>query len=281
MQLFAPAKINLSFKILGRREDGFHEIETLMAPISLCDLLRIEPNDAGNGIAFSCDDPMVPTGEENLVVKAARRFFQEMGQEPQVRITLRKKIPHGAGLGGGSSDAASTLLGLNQLCGAPLAFARLTTLAAEIGSDVPFFLAHGPARCRGRGEIVEVVGELPKLSLLLLKPQFGVPTPWAYEQWRDSRELPGLDYAPQKIGTLVLENDLERPVFEKHLFLARMKSWLRAQPEVAAALLSGSGSTVFAVLRKDAAARSLVSRAHEELDPKLWAVAASLREARG
>ena len=195
MQLFAPAKINLSFKILRRREDGFHEIETLMAPISLGDELTIEPNDSGAGLSFSSDDPTLPAGEENLVVRAARRFFAEIREEPRVRITLRKKIPHGAGLGGGSSDAASTLLGLNELYDGRLASPRLTSLAAEIGSDAPFFLARGAARCRGRGEIVEPVGSLPELSLLLLKPDFGVPTPWAYQQWRDSRELPGVDYA--------------------------------------------------------------------------------------
>ncbi len=277
MQLFAPAKINLSFKILRRREDGFHEIETLMAPISLGDELAIEPNDSGAGLSFSSDDPTLPAGEENLVVRAARRFFAEIREEPRVRITLRKKIPHGAGLGGGSSDAASTLLGLNELYGGRLASPRLTSLAAEIGSDAPFFLARGAARCRGRGEIVEPVGSLAELSLLLLKPDFGVPTPWAYQQWRDSRELPGVDYGPQKVGDLIFENDLERPVFEKHLFLARMKGWLREQPEVAAALLSGSGSTTFAVLREATAADALAERARAELDPELWSAAAAIR----
>ena len=277
MQLFAPAKVNLSFKILRRREDGFHEIDTLMAPISLADELTIEPNDSDAGISFSSDDPTLPAGEENLVVKAARRFFAEIGREPRVQIALRKKIPHSAGLGGGSSDAASTLLGLNQLHGAPLSSDRLTSLAAEIGSDVPFFLTAGPARCRGRGEVVEPVEALSRLSLLLLKPQFGVPTPWAYQQWRDSCELPGVDYAPQKIGELVLENDLERPVFEKHLFLAWMKSWLREQSEVVAALLSGSGSTMFAVVRDGAVAEALAGRARRELDPELWIALAVTR----
>ncbi len=250
MQLFAPAKINLRFQILRRREDGFHEIETLMAPISLGDELTIEPGDAAGGLIFFCDDPTLPAGEDNLVLRAARRFFAEIKTEARARISLRKKIPHGAGLGGGSSDAASTFLGLNELHGNPLSPARLTTLAAEIGSDVPFFIGRSAAICRGRGELVEPVGELPKFSLLLLKPEFGVPTPWAYRQWRESLALPGIDYAPQSLGELVLENDLERPVFEKYVFLARMKSWLREQPEVAAALLSGSGSTMFAILRE-------------------------------
>ena len=195
MQLFAPAKINLSFKILRRRDDGFHEIETLMAPISLGDELTIEPDESGRGIAFTTDDPTLPPGEDNLVVRAARSFFEAIKAEPRVRIRLRKIIPHGAGLGGGSSDAASTLLGLNDLNGQPLTPDGLTTLAAALGSDVPFFLAQGAARCSGRGEIVEPVQPLPPLSLLLLKPEFGVPTPWAYQRWRDSRELPGVDYA--------------------------------------------------------------------------------------
>ena len=276
MQLFAPAKINLRFRILRRREDGFHEIETLMAPISLGDELTIEPNEQADGIVFSCDDSSLPAGEDNLVLRAARRFFAEIKMEPRARISLRKKIPHGAGLGGGSSDAASTLLGLNELHGNPLSLARLTTLAAEIGSDVPFFIGRSAAICRGRGEIVEPVTALPKLSLLLLKPEFGVPTPWAYRRWRDSLALPGIDYAPQSLGELVLENDLERPVFEKYVFLARMKSWLREQPEVAAALLSGSGSTMFAVLRETTTGVALAQRAQAELDPVLWTCAAHL-----
>ncbi len=268
MQLFAPAKVNLSFKILHRREDGFHEIETLMAPITLCDELTIEPTEVS--LDFICDDPSLPGNEENLVVRAARAFFAEIKEPPQVRIVLRKKIPHGAGLGGGSSDAASTLLGLNQLFEGRVSASRLTILGAELGSDVPFFLAQGPARCRGRGEIVEPVEPLPRLSLLLLKPSFGVPTPWAYQLWRDSQEVPGVDYGAQTVGELELVNDLERPVFEKHVFLARMKSWLRERPEVAAALMSGSGSTMFAVLREPSTAEALAAAARAQLDPKLW-----------
>jgi 4-diphosphocytidyl-2-C-methyl-D-erythritol kinase len=274
MQLLAPAKINLSLQILRRREDGWHEIDTLMAPISLRDELTIEPGDAG--LSFSSDDPALPAGEENLVVQAARAFFVELNEEPCVRITLRKKIPHGAGLGGGSSDAASTLLGLNQLHDGKVSTTRLTNLAAALGSDVPFFLAPGAARCRGRGEFVEPVDTLPPFSLLLIKPEFGVATPWAYRQWRDSSELPGIDYGPQIVAGLTLQNDLERPVFEKHLFLARMKEWLRQQPEVEAALMSGSGSTMFAVLREAAAADGLADRTRAELDLGLWIQAARI-----
>ena len=273
MQLFAPAKINLNFKILRRRDDGFHEIETLMAPISLGDELTLEPDEQ---LTFTCDDASLPSGNDNLVLRAARSFFAALKAEPRVRIALRKKIPHGAGLGGGSSDAASTLLGLNELHGNPLSPGRLTSLAAEIGSDVPFFLARSAAICRGRGEIVEPVAPLPAWPLLLLKPEFGVPTPWAYSRWRDSRELPGIRYAPQSLGELMIVNDLERPVFEKYIFLAQMKEWLRAQPEVEASLLSGSGSTVLAVLRQQSEADALADRARAELDPQLWSCACRL-----
>jgi 4-diphosphocytidyl-2-C-methyl-D-erythritol kinase len=273
MQLFAPAKVNLYFKILRRRDDGFHEIETLMAPISLRDELTIEPNDSEVGVAFSCDDPSLPVSDDNLVLCAARSFFAELKTEPRVRIELRKKIPSSGGLGGGSSDAATTLLGLNDLHGRPLPSACLTTIATAIGSDVPFFLAGGAAICRGRGEIVEPIAGQLRMPLLLLKPDFGVPTPWAYGRWSESRELPGVSYAPQSAGTQSFSNDLERPVFEKYMFLAQMKEWLRKQPEVAAALLSGSGSTLFAVLRDSTAAEVLAERARAELDPMMWTFA--------
>ena len=175
-----------------------------------------------------------------------------------------------AGLGGGSSDAASALLGLNELFDAGLSHDLLMKLAAELGSDVPFFIAHSPAICRGRGEIVEPITLEANFRLLLFKPDFGVPTPSAYGRWKDSRGLPGIDYSPQEFVGVRFLNDLERPVFEKFVFLARLKTWLRQQPEVAVALMSGSGSTMFAVLREGAEPEGLSSRARAEIDPKLW-----------
>ena len=115
MEVRAPAKINLSLKILGRRNDGFHELDTLIAPISLYDEIRIDKRRSGKGIEFRCDDPSVPQGDDNLAVRAAKAFFETTKIEPAVSIELKKKIPHGAGLGGGSSDAATTLLALNRL----------------------------------------------------------------------------------------------------------------------------------------------------------------------
>jgi 4-diphosphocytidyl-2-C-methyl-D-erythritol kinase len=273
MQLYAPAKINLSFRIKGRREDGFHEIETLMAPISLSDRLTIERGKTTGGIQFSCDDSSLSNGEDNLVFQAARLFQKATKIGAGVEVALEKKIPHGAGLGGGSSDAASTLLGLNELFETHLEPRDLIELAAQIGSDVPFFILGSAATCRGRGDIVEPATLPASFNLLLVKPDFGAPTPWAYERWKNSRELLSVNYASQKFSGVRFVNDLERPVFEKFVLLGYLKTWLRLQPEVGAALLSGSGSTVFAVLRDGAGRNRLAERIRAEVDSKMWTFA--------
>src|SRR2546423_875771 len=249
MQALAPAKINLSLKILGRRNDGFHEIETLIAPISLADKIDIERQS--RWIDLSCDDPTVPSGDENLVVRAAKAFFEKTKISGGVGIKLQKKIPHGAGLGGGSSDAAATLRALNQLFETKLSREELAELGSTIGSDVAFFLFESAAVCKGRGEIVEPVKLNKKLSILLLKPAFGVSSAWAYSRWQGSKEIPGISYRPQDFDGQSFANDLQRPVFEKFVFLAQLKAWLLRQAEVGAALMSGSGSTVFAVMRRE------------------------------
>lgn len=277
MQVLAPAKINLSLRILDRRNDGFHEIETLIAPISLCDEIKIDQRDGGKRIVFHCDDRSVPKGDDNLVVRAAKAFFDETHVKGGVSIELKKKIPHGAGLGGGSSDAASTLLALNELFGTKLPRETLAKTAAGIGSDVPFFIFQSAAICKGRGELVSPSSLLEQLSVLLLKPEFSVATSWAYSRWRDSREIPGISYAAQEFAGQIFVNDLERPVFEKFIFLSQVKMWLLNQPEVGAALMSGSGSTVFAVLRSSANVDLLAKRAKAELDPELWTCACETR----
>ena len=267
MQLTAPAKINLTLEVRGKREDGFHEIETLMVPVSLADTLEIERG--GAGIEFTCSDTSLPVDDSNLVVRAAKLFFDRQKIQAQVKIHLQKAIPHGAGLGGGSSDAASTLIALNQIFETNLETETLSAMSAEIGSDIPFFVFQSAAICRGRGEIVSPVEFKPSLPLLLMKPNFGVPTPWAYKQWRDSKELPDIPYAAQEFPWGKLLNDLERPVFEKYLFLAVLKRWLLAQPEVAGALMSGSGSTTLAVLHDPAMADPLSHRVLEKFG-ELW-----------
>jgi 4-diphosphocytidyl-2-C-methyl-D-erythritol kinase len=276
MQVIAPAKINLSLRVLGRRSDGFHEIETLIVPISLCDEIKIE-RSGNQEIAFRCDDLSVPKGEDNIVVRGANLFFQETKITSGISIVLKKRIPHGAGLGGGSSDAASTLLALNELFETNLPREALGKMAGMIGSDVPFFISQSAAVCKGRGELVSPTRLRERLLVLLLKPAFGVPTQWAYSRWRDSREIPGVSYASQALDSQTFVNDLERPVFEKFVFLAQLKMWLLKQPEVGVALMSGSGSTVFAVIRDHADVNPLATRAKAELDPELWTSACETR----
>ena len=271
MQILAPAKINLSLRILNRRPDGFHEIETLISPISLYDKIDVEKQS--RWIDFSCDDPTVPGGDDNLVVGAAKLFFERTKIKSGASIKLHKKIPHGAGLGGGSSDAAAALRALNQLFETRLSPEELPELGSAIGSDVPFFLFESAALCTGHGEIVQPTQLKKKLSILLLKPVFSVSTAWAYSRWQDAKTLSGISYEPQKFGEQSFVNDLERPVFEKFIFLAQLRTWLLKQSEVGAALMSGSGSTVFAVLRDKASADSLAERARKELDRKIWACA--------
>src|SRR5260370_12785524 len=273
MEVLAPAKINLSLRIVNRRNDGFHEIETLIAPISLHDEIKIDKIDIGKGIEFRCDDPSVSSGEDNLVVRAAKLFFAATKLTPAVSIALKKKIPHGAGLGGGCSDAAATLLALNQFFETKLTREELAKLGSEIGSDVPVFIFESAATCRGRGELVTPVQLPAQLSILLLKPDFVVATAGAYSRWHDSREIPGVTYAAQEFSGQTFVNDLERPVFEKFVFLAQLKMWLLRQPEVGAALMSGSGSTVFAVLREGQDTESIAERARDQLDPELWTCA--------
>ncbi len=268
MQVSAPAKVNLSLKILSRRDDGFHEIETVIAPISLCDELKID--NKKQGIEFRCDDPSVPQGDDNLVVRAANVFFASTKLKPTISIELRKKIPHGAGLGGGSSDAAATLLALNQLFQTKLAREDLAKLGSTIGSDVPFFVFGSAAICRGRGELVEPAKLQKQLSILLLKPEFGVASEWAYSRWQDSREIPGVSYEVQEFAGRTFVNDLERPVFEKFVLLAQLKMWLLQRPEVGAALMSGSGSTIFAAMRQNIDVDLVAKRACDQFDRELW-----------
>ncbi len=244
-----------------------------MAPISLCDEIKIEKSDAKEGIEFHCDDASVPQRDDNLIVRAATGFFAATKLKPAVCVELQKKIPHGAGLGGGSSDAASMLLALNELFETNLPREALSKIAETIGSDIPFFIFQSAAVCKGRGELVTTLKLRQSLSLLLLKPGFAVSTSWAYHHWRGSREIPRVSYATQEFGGQTFVNDLERPAFEKFVFLAQLKMWLLKQPEVGGALMSGSGSATFAVLREHAEADHITERAKAELDPELWTCA--------
>ena len=256
--LAAHAKINISLRILGKRPDGFHELESLMAPIALADEIELS-HGSGKAITLTCNDPELSTGPENLCIKAAEAYRAETGLDHGIAITLLKKIPHGAGLGGGSSDAASVLKGLNQLFEHPLVAEELAQIAATLGSDVPFFLENRPAWCRGRGEIIEPAPTLPARTLLLIKPAFPVPTAWAYKKYAEMKESGKLPTHAdrQLLGDLEIINDLEIPVFDKYLLLPVIKKWLQEQPEVECAFMTGSGSTMVAVIKSDVSGEAM------------------------
>ena len=258
----SPCKVNLLLNVLGRRPDGFHELETLMQPVGLTDTLHFER--IPSGLKLTCSNPQLPTGGENLVHRAAIAFFQAAGSEPAVSIHLEKHIPLAAGLGGGSGNAATTLLALNDLFGEPLSAEILHDLAAKLGSDVPFFLQPNPAIGTGRGERVEPLAPFPalrKAALLLIHPGFGVATPWAYRELaRFPAALNGLPGQARRLVALLqagdllhagaaFYNSLEAPVLDKYPILALYQEFLREAGAVAT-LMSGSGSTTFALFEQ-------------------------------
>lgn len=269
LQLPSPAKINLHLRVLGKREDGFHALDTRLSPLELADALAFAPSETG-AFALTCSDATLPVDEENLVTKAVRLFEKATGRVQAWHIHLEKRIPHGAGLGGGSSNAAVALRGLNALTGGPLPLERLHELAAQVGSDVPFFLYDAVCDASGRGELLTPVAFPWTLPVVLIKPPFGIPTPWAYRQWAGSRPLAGVLYAPQLCPWGAMVNDLERPVFEKWTLLPALKMWLLEQKETAAALMSGSGSTMLAIARSPAEAATLATKAGQFCGESTW-----------
>jgi len=245
-----------------------------MVPLALADELEIS-HAAGGKITLACSDPELPVGSDNLCVRAARAFLEATGLERGIAISLLKRIPHGAGLGGGSSDAAAVLKALNELFDHPLVFEELLQLASGLGSDIPFFLGAGPAWCRGRGEILESHTVLPSRRLLLIKPPFPVPTAWAYHRYAElvSSRAGVVPDAGQHLESIPIVNDLEVPVFEKYLLLPAMKNWLREQPDVESAFMSGSGSTMVAIMHANTSANSieaLKEKIKAEFGPTLW-----------
>lgn len=277
----SPCKVNLLLNILGKRPDGFHELETVMQPINLCDELTFDR--AGAGISLSCSDPRLPADSTNLVYRAAAKFLERAGIADGVKIHLEKKVPMAAGLGGGSGNAATTLLALNELFGGPLSAESLHELAASLGSDIPFFLQFNPALATGRGEKVESLEPFEALSgraFLLVQPGFGIATAWAYKELaRFPEALNGRAGRAQELiaafraGDLRkaarhLYNSLEAPAFNKYPWLAVLQDFFRDNGAIGA-LMSGSGSTSFAITSDVCAAQEIEERVLEKFG-KCW-----------
>ena len=246
----APGKLNLHLRITGKRTDGYHEIESLFVPVALWDTLNI--SKAKRGLKVSCTGRELPEGPENLVYRAARSFFEKTGIGGGARISLVKEIPISSGLGGGSSDAAATLKGLNTLWDGPLPGKDIEELALSLGADVPFFLFQGPAIARGIGELLEPVSGFPLFWYVIVSPVLAVSTAWAYGQVRLKLTVGGnkdtiqlFNAATLKIPDL-LYNDLESVTLGKYPFLCSIKESLLALGALGA-LMTGSGPSIFGV----------------------------------
>lgn len=280
--LNSPCKVNLLLNILGRRADGYHELETVMQPVAFCD--RLEFERAGSGVALTCSDAALPVDGRNLAHRAATAFLAAAEISEGVRIHLEKRIPLAAGLGGGSGNAATTLLGLNKLFGGPLTMEKLHALAAGLGSDINFFLQAGPALATGRGEKIEPLGPFAALrgaALLLIHPGFGISTAWAYQNLgRFPEALNGRPGRARQLVSLLQTaslaaagreffNSLEAPALEKFPLLALFQEWLR-ENGAPVALMSGSGSTTFAIFPSRAAAETATENFAKKFGPSNW-----------
>lgn len=244
-----PAKINLWLEVIGKRPDGYHELSSLMLPVGIYDSIDMEIEE-GDGIALTCNHPDVPQDAGNLAWRAAERYFDRYGKRKGLRIVLTKDIPVGAGLGGGSADAAGVLLGLNELFGKIFSLDELGAIAGGLGADVPFFLHQYPALATGIGEKLERVEGVPSYPLVLIKPPFMVSTRWVYESFTLTRnesriKVSGLKAHPWQLRNF-MENDLETVTLHQYPLLAQIKEWL-LQQGAHGALMSGSGPTVFGV----------------------------------
>jgi 4-diphosphocytidyl-2-C-methyl-D-erythritol kinase len=282
VELPSPCKVNLLLNILGKRPDGFHELETVMHPVRVYDHLSF--SRGGQDIQLTCSDPSLPTDSRNLVFRAAAAFLERAKIKEGVGLHLEKRIPLAAGLGGGSGNAATTLLGLNELFAKPLAPEQLETIAASLGSDIPFFLQDKPALATGRGEKIQPLGFFPALrgaAFLLIHPGFGISTAWAYQALaRFPAALNGLPGRAENLVALLRTSDLktagqefynslEAPALEKYPLLALFQEFLRERG-AAATLMSGSGSTTFALLPDQGAAEALAGEVRAKFGETNW-----------
>jgi 4-diphosphocytidyl-2-C-methyl-D-erythritol kinase len=253
--------------VIGKREDGYHNISSLMLPVSVYDKIRLDVRPGGSGISITCDQPEIPSDDRNLAWRAADLFVKSSGIGAGIRIQLKKHIPSEAGLGGGSSDAGGVLVALNSLFQNAVPQRELEKLALRLGADVPFFLHARPALATGIGEKLEFAGRAPDYPLLLIKPPVSVPTAWVYQSLSLTK-----DTAKIKLDTFrahpwqiqdqaLIENDLESVTVARYQVIAEIKQWLLGQGALAASM-SGSGPTVFGIFstRQAAAAAEIVAR---------------------
>ena len=289
LTLESPAKINLFLAVTGRRSDGFHDLVSLVAPLDWGDTLTVEPADE---FSLVCDNPAVPLDANNLVLKAAAAFRQATGSTFGARFSLVKRIPMGAGLGGGSSNAATTLRALNQLAGEVLDFKQLSAVAAEVGSDCSLFLHDCAVVMRGRGDVIapipaSAVARIAGRRVLLFKSAFGISTPWAYSQLAErapSSYVPAAEIeakldvwlADESPVESLFVNNMEGPAFRKFPALPALLEQLREDFGVIGRM-SGSGSACFALMSDDAPVEAIAGRVRKSWGESALVVQTHLR----
>jgi 4-diphosphocytidyl-2-C-methyl-D-erythritol kinase len=285
VKIRAPAKINLSLRIVGRRVDGYHLLDTIMLPVSLYDDLDIRKlrrptkgkNLAGPEIKVVCHYPSVPQDENNLAHRAARLLLGRAKSDQPIEIRIRKRIPVGAGLGGGSTDAAATLVGLNRLLKLRLSEKQLERLALRLGADVPFFIRSQPARARGIGERLSPLGRKFRPWIVIVYPGFAVSTAWVYGNL--PRKLTKLSVntsisaSPTAFDNLatLLVNDLESVTIKRYRKIAAIKQRLLRLGAVGS-LMVGSGSSVFGLFRSKRQAEEAIHRLRQEEEGQAFLV---------
>ncbi len=272
----SPAKVNLTLEVLGRRSNGYHNIRSVMVPIDLSDILCIELTE-DDRVRLSCSGMDIPQDEDNLAYRAGLLMLEAVGKRRGFQIQIQKTIPVGAGLGGGSSNAASTLLGLNQLLGAQLSRSELMRIAINLGADVPFFVLGRPALATGIGEKLETLDGLPRFWFVLVYPGIPVSSRWAYERlnfWLtnpgDHINMPAFFRDIRSLGRH-MTNDLEKAVLEEYPILRWIKQRLLGEGAVAS-LMSGSGSTIYGLFSKRRAAEEAYEQLRKECNDRGWEV---------
>ncbi len=265
VKVFSPAKVNLFLAVTGLREDGFHELLSLAAPLHFGDELTVERTEQERETICVCDDPDVPDGLDNLAARAAVGWLDAAGVQSGVRLSIEKHIPVGAGLGGGSSNASATLRALNGMAETALSDAELARIAAEVGSDCPFFLTDGSCVIRGRGEHLvplpkEAAARLTRLRVLLFRPPMSLNTKEVYgslsrrPEWYSHSEEAEQALRKWLTGDLSLQslihNDLEKPVFAKYPAFPVLLEELRKTLDLPCGM-SGSGSCCFALAEEE------------------------------
>ncbi len=264
----AYAKINLSLDITGKRDDGYHLLRTVMQSISICDIITIVKTE-GDDITITCDNPAIPLGEKNIVYKTAKLFFEKTGKSSGLEINIEKHIPHQAGMGGGSADAAAMLVALNELFEAGLSAKELCEIGVTLGADVPFCIEGGTALCEGIGEIITPLQPLRKCVVLISKPKKGIST---VEAFRVFDSLTGISSPDVDAMVIAISNGLPyaqhcKNVLEFTALLAELdeiKSGMKAYGATASCM-TGSGSAVFGLFESEFPAKECYKKLQEDV----------------